>query len=121
LKFLAKSGRINKAQLVLGTVMQMKPITRVNPDGTLESEATVKSFDQAKEMMASIACRRLTNPARTRVAVMHTNAPQLGKFLADTLRAKLAVTPAELNVWEAGPAIAANAGPGAAAIFMVED
>src|SRR5579884_909808 len=121
LKFLAKSGRINKAQLVLGTVMQMKPITRVNPDGTLESETTVKSFEQAKEMIASIASRRLANPACARIAVMHTNAPELGAFLAETLRSKLAATPAEMNVWEAGPAIAANAGPGAAAIFMVEN
>lgn len=121
LKFLAKSGRINKAQLVLGTVMHLVPITRVGVEGTLESETTVKSWDQAQQMLASIMSRRLERPAVSRVAITHTHAPQLGQTIADELRKKLIGPLKELNVYEAGPTIAANAGPGAAAIFMLEE
>lgn len=121
LKFLAKSGRINKAQLVLGTVMHLVPITRVSSEGTLEAETTVKSWDQAQQMLASIMSRRLERPVTSHVAITHTHAPELGQTIADELKKRLTAPLKELNVWEAGPTIAANAGPGAAAIFMLEE
>ncbi|HET9096368.1 MAG TPA: DegV family protein [Candidatus Baltobacteraceae bacterium] len=121
LKFLAKSGRINKAQLVLGTVMHLVPITRVGTDGTLEPETTVKSWDQAKQMLASIMSRRLERPTASRVAITHTHAPELGQTIAEELKKRLIGPLKEISVWEAGPTIAANAGPGAAAIFMLEE
>lgn len=121
LKFLAKSGRINKAQLVLGTVMHLVPITRVGTDGALESETTVKSWEQAQQMLASIMSRKLERPTVSRVAITHTHAPELGQTIAGELRKRLTGPIKELNVYEAGPTIAANAGPGAAAIFMLEE
>jgi DegV family protein with EDD domain len=121
LKFMAKSGRINKAQLVLGTVMHLFPITRVSAEGVIESETTVKSWEQAQQMIASVMFRKLQRPASTRIAITHAHAPQVGQKIADELKSKLSAPLKELNVWEAGPTIAANAGPGAAAIFMIEE
>jgi DegV family protein with EDD domain len=121
LKFMAKSGRINKAQLVLGTVMHLFPITRISADGAIESETTVKSWELAQQMLASIMSRKLERPNRSRVAITHAHAPETGQRIADDLRGKLSAPLKELNVYEAGPTIAANAGPGSAAIFMLED
>lgn len=121
LKFMAKSGRINKAQLVLGTVMHLFPVTRVSSEGVIESETTVKSFDLAQQMVASVMSRKLERPAISRVAITHAHAPELGKKLEEELRAKLTAPLKELTIYEAGPTIAANAGPGSAAIFMLED
>lgn len=121
LKFLQKSGRINKAQLLLGTVMHLVPVTRVSAQGTLEGETTVKSWDQAKQMLANIAARKLEHPLTTRVAIAHTNDPELGSYLLEEFRQRLAAPVKELNLLDAGPTIAANAGPGAAAIFMLEE
>lgn len=121
LKFMAKSGRINKAQLVLGTVMHLFPITRVSSDGSIESEATVKSWDQAQQMVASVMSRKLERPANSRVAITHAHAPEVGKTIEEDLRKKLIGPLKELSVYEAGPTIAANAGPGSAAIFMIEE
>lgn len=121
LKFLAKSGRINKAQLVLGTVMHLFPVTRIGSDGSLESETTVKSWEQAQQMLASVMSRKLERPSQARVAVTHTHAPELAQAIANELRSKLSAPLKELAIYEAGPTIAANAGPGAAGIFMMED
>ena len=121
LKFMAKSGRINKAQLVLGTVMHVFPVTRVGPDGSIESETTVKSWEQAQQMLASVMSRKLVRPANSRVAITHAHSPQVGQTVEDELRKKLSAPLKELNIYEAGPTIAANAGPGAAAIFMLEE
>lgn len=121
LKFMAKSGRINKAQLVLGTVMHLFPVTRISAEGTIESETTVKSWELAQQMLASIMSRKLERPNASRVAITHAHAPETGQRIADDLRSKLSAPLKELNVYEAGPTIAANAGPGSAAIFMLED
>lgn len=121
LKFMAKSGRINKAQLVLGTVMHLFPVTRVSAEGTIESETTVKSWELAQQMIASVMSRKLERPASSRVAITHAHAPDVGKKIEEELRAKLIGPLKELNIYEAGPTIAANAGPGSAAIFMLEE
>jgi DegV family protein with EDD domain len=121
LKFIAKSGRINKAQLVLGTVMRVFPVTRISADGAIETETTVKSWELAQQMLASIASRKLELPAASRVAITHSHAPEVGKTIEEELRKKLIGSLKELNIYEAGPTIAANAGPGSAAIFMLEE
>ncbi|HEV3153950.1 MAG TPA: DegV family protein [Candidatus Baltobacteraceae bacterium] len=121
LKFMAKSGRINKAQLVLGTVMHVFPVTRVTPEGAMEGETTVKSWEQAKEMLASIASRKLERPANSRVFITHANAPADAEFIASELRKKLIAAPKELSIYTAGATIGANVGPGSLGIFMIED
>ncbi len=120
LKFLSKSGRINKAQLALGLLMRLFPVTRVSSSGEMETETTVKSWDQAKDMLAGIVSRRIVHPESTRVAITHTNAPELGEFIAEGLRKRLAA-PKEVTIYRAGPTIGANVGPGAAGIFMLEE
>lgn len=121
LKFLAKSGRINKAQMALGLLMHVFPITRVNRSGDMDSEATTKSFEQAKDLLASVISRKMERPAATRVSVTHTNAPDVGEFVAESLRKRLTAPVKELSVSVAGPTIGANVGPGAAGIFMFEE
>lgn len=121
LKFLARSGRINKAQMALGLMMRVFPVSRVGRSGEMEGETTVKSWEQAKETLASAASRKIERPALTRVAITHTNDPQLGQFVADGLRRRLTAPLKELTIHVAGPSVGANAGPGAAGVFMLEE
>lgn len=121
LRFLAKSGRINKAQMALGLMMNMFPVARVAASGEMESETTVRSWDQAKEMLASIASRRIARPPSTRVAITHTHAPELAQFVADGLKKRLTAPLKELSIYEAGPTVGANVGPGAAGLFFLEE
>jgi DegV family protein with EDD domain len=121
LRFLARSGRINKAQMALGLMMNVFPITRVSRTGEMEGETTVRSWEQAKESLASIAARKIGRPEAARIAVMHTNAPELATFIADGLRQRLSAPPKELSIYTAGPTVGANVGPGAAGVFFTEE
>lgn len=120
LAHLARSGRINKAQVMLGTVMKIIPILRVGPSGVVEGEAQTRTFEKAQELLVEIAMRYIPRPANTRVTVTHANAPELGASIAANLRAKLPAPLKSCTINEAGPAIAVNAGPGAVAIFSAE-
>ena len=121
LRFMQKSGRISRAQLVLGTVMHVFPVTRVNAQGVLEGETTVKSWDQAKDMIANVAARKIVEPAKTRVTITHTHDPELANFVAEALKRRLTAPLRELSIREAGPTIGANVGPGAAGIFILTE
>lgn len=118
---LGRSGRLNKAQVLLGTLMNVVPIIRIDKDGTLVGEATVRSFEKAKEMIVDIALRNLDDHATARIAVTHANDPALGAHVLEELRAKLRTPPRELSLHEAGPTIAANVGAGAVAISFLHE
>jgi len=120
-KFLEKGGRIDQKQLVLATTMHLVPLMRVNAKGALESEATAKTWDEARDLLLSITGRKIERPASTHVAITHANAPELARFASDALDAKCAHGLAELNVYPAGPTIGTNFGPGFLGIFMRED
>lgn len=121
LKYLAKSGRISKAQMILGTMMHLYPIVRLDPSGSLEGETTVKSFDLAKDMIVDIFIRKLEHVATTRITIVHSHDRALADHVLGELRKKLKGTPKQLTVHEAGPAIASNGGPGLVAIFSLEE
>ena len=120
LSHLARSGRINKAQVMLGTVMKIIPILRLTSAGLIEGEAQTRTFEKAQELLVEIAMRYIPRPADTRVMVAHAHAPELGQTIATNLRQKLSAPLKSCTVTEAGPAVAVNAGPGAVAIFSAE-
>ena len=101
--------------------MHVFPVTRVGSEGMMEGETTVKSWEQAKEMLASIASRKLERPPASRVFVTHANAPADAQFVADELRKKLNSPLKELALYTAGVTIGANVGPGSLGIFMLEE
>lgn len=118
---LARSGRIGKAQVMLGTMMKIIPILRVNPaTGVVEGEAQTRTFQKAKELLVEIAMRYIPHPANTRVVIAHAHDAALGAAMETNLRSKLSAPPKYLLVTEAGPAVGVHAGEGAIAIFSAE-
>lgn len=121
LSHLQRTGRIGKAQQVLGTLMRIVPVLALK-DGQVAAEAQVRTFARAQETMLDLSLQAVTNIQLTRFAVMHTNAPQLAEAALGRLNARLAEhRPLQLEVLEAGPVIATHAGAGAVGIFVAED
>ena len=121
LSHLQRTGRIGKAQAVVGTLMKIVPVLALK-DGQVAAEAQVRTFARAQETMLDLALRAVNDVAKARFLVMHTNAPQLATAALEKLRARLgAAKPRMLDVLEAGPVIATHGGPGAVGIFVVQD
>lgn len=122
LTFLGRTGRLNKAQVMLGTMMKVTPVLKVdNATGKVEGEAQARSFEKAQELIVDIALRFIPNPLRTRILVGHCNSPQVAAAMEGGLRNKLTVPPKTLTIYEAGPSVAVNSGPGSVAIFSLEE
>ncbi len=121
LSHLQRTGRIGKAQQVLGTLMKIVPVI-VLKDGQVSAEAQVRTFARAQSAMIDLALAAVTDVSKARFLVMHTDAPQLAENAIAQLRAKLGETrPRLLDILEAGPVIATHAGPGAVGICVAQD
>ncbi len=117
LSFLQRGGRIGKAQAVLGSLMKMVPVLRLK-DGEVAAEATVRTFARAKQTMLDLTMQNTPDLARARYLVIHTNDLTAAQTVIDALRTRLAgAEPKQLDILEAGPAIAVHVGPGAVGIF----
>ena len=121
LSHLQRTGRIGKAQQVLGTLMKIVPVIALK-DGQVSAEAQVRTFARAQSSMIDLALAAVTDASKARFLVMHTDAPQLAENAMIQLRAKLdGVEPRLLDILEAGPVIATHAGPGAVGICVAQD
>ncbi len=121
LSHIQRTGRIGKAQQVLGTLMKIVPVLALK-DGQVAAEAQVRTFNRAQETMLDLAMNGVTDVANARFLVMHTNAPQLADNALAKLKHRLnGADPRLLATLEAGPVIATHAGAGAVGIFVAQD
>jgi len=118
LSHVTRTGRIGKAQAVLGGLLKIVPVLRIGK-GEVEVEARVRTFARAQETIVESTVRDLGEVANARIMVMHAHAPEAGQALLEMLRAKLDAEPAFLAMAEGGPAISTHAGEGAVAIFSI--
>ena len=120
LSHIQRTGRIGKAQAVLGSLTKIVPVLSLK-DGQVAAEAQVRTFARAQETMLDLIVRAAPDPSRAHFLAVHTNAPHLAETAAQKLRERLGgVSPAFLEVWEAGPVIATHGGEGAVGIFVAE-
>ncbi len=117
---IARTGRIGRAQAVIGSLMKIVPVLTLR-DGVVTPEAQVRTFARAQETMLDLILRAVTDPSKARFLALHTRAPQLAQAAADRLRARLGgVEPELLEIWEAGPVIATHGGEGAVGVFLAQ-
>ena len=113
LSHLQRTGRIGRARAALGTLMKVVPVLALR-DGSIVAEAQVRTFARARETALDLLMQAVSNPANARFAIVHVGAPELAESVVAQLRERLSgVTPAKLDIWEAGPVIATHGGLGA--------
>ncbi|MFN2527171.1 MAG: DegV family protein [Candidatus Baltobacteraceae bacterium] len=118
LTHVVRTGRIGRAKAALGTLMKIVPVISLK-DGVVEAAAQVRTFARAQETIVDLTLQNITDPARARLMVMHTKAPDIAERVARRLREGLGVQPAFMQLLEAGPVIATHVGAGAVGVFSV--
>ncbi len=112
LKYLAASGRAPVLQAMLGNLLDIKPMMKVE-DGTLHLVGRVRGRRKSKrELIDMVAAQVGDHPLR--VAVVNANAPAEAEDLAGEVKNSLNVQ--VLDIVELGPVLGALAGPGTLAI-----
>jgi DegV family protein with EDD domain len=119
LDYLQKGGRIGRAQVLAGTLLNVKPILGV-ADGVVVPLGRVRGRQKALEEFARIFTEATDDVDGLRLAIAHANAPEWVDVLTDM--ARKARPKAELELVEnLGAVVGTHAGPGAVGFFWLQD
>jgi DegV family protein with EDD domain len=113
LEFLHKGGRIGGAKRFLGTMLNIKPILEMS-EGKIEAVEQVRTQKRALDRMAELIKEKAAGEEPLRMAVFHSNVPELALKLKDETQALF--SPEEIYISELSPAIGTHVGPGTLAI-----
>ena len=116
LTHLVKGGRLTKTQGLLGSMLSIKPILRITPEGTIEAEEKVRSTKRALQTIVAKAQGRNVDFSKKRVAIVHTYGAKTVPELMELVQQELG--PKEIVQGLIGPTIGTHAGPGGIALFF---
>ena len=110
LVYLAKGGRASNAQAFIGTVLQMKPLLKVE-NGLIEGAERIRTTSKAHARLRHIVEEGIRGKSNVQAAVMYTAIKDKAQALADHIRTSAHLS--EVPVLTISPAVSAHTGPGA--------
>lgn len=114
LEYLRKGGRIGKASAVLGSLLNIKPILSIDPEGEVAAVDRIRGQKKAMARLVELLEGNLGGrPLRLQIA--HANHPEGAVELRALIEEKF--TLASVGYVTLGPVIGAHAGPGVVAAF----
>jgi len=116
LEFLQRGGRIGRAAALIGGLLQLKPLLRVD-------EGQVVPFERTRTR--SKAINGLIDfvrgfPHVERIAAIHVSDPEAAAKLADQLAGVTGIPRDQILVMQIGPVIGTHIGPGAMGVALFE-
>ncbi len=109
LEYLQKGRRIHKAQALLGTLLEIKPILGLK-DGDVVPTDRVRGGHNVIPKLVSLFSERVDPERPVFVAVGHASAPRWGSRLKEAIVEAFEVV--ELHEGEIGPIVGTHVGPG---------
>lgn len=111
LEFLQRNGRIGKARALLGSLLEVKPILHIDPEGVVAPLDKVRGKSRTLPRTLELLQQRVPRGSRVKMAVLHTQAPeQAAEWLA---AAREIYQAEEALIAPIGSVIATHVGPGA--------
>lgn len=108
LTYLERSGRLSKGAAFIGGLLSVKPIISMK-NGELTVVEKVRTFSQSVQRILEITRDKLKNQPCSTLAVLHTNALDQARVLAE--QAKSVINCREILYSEMGPTLAVSGGP----------
>jgi len=119
LEYLQKGGRIGRAQALVGTLLNVRPILAIE-DGEVVPVARVRGRQKALEEFARVFGEATRDEAGLRVSIAHANAPEWVEVVTDFVGKTRPHAEIEL-VETLGAVVGTHAGPGAVGFFWFQD
>ncbi len=116
LRYLYMGGRIGRAQHLVGTMLNIKPLIGME-DGVIVALGTARSRPKAYAKMAEMVSERIGQGAKARVAFMHCAAFEQAELLQRQVLDR--VDCAEVFITALSPALAVHTGPGMVGLSFV--
>jgi len=120
LMYLHRGGRLSKLQAIAGSIIGIKPLLNVAPDGSLKLKDKARGRKAALETLVSQLKRSLKDGTKLdTVVISHSNCAEDAETVAKLVREVVEVR--EFLISMMGPVIGAHVGPGCIAMFFEAD
>jgi DegV family protein with EDD domain len=120
LMYLHRGGRLSKLSAIGGSILGIKPMLNIQPDGTLSLREKVRGRDAALELMIDQLKRSVAPGAvLDTVFISHTDCEDEAFKLAGMVKA--AVNARHVEIVMMGPVIGAHVGPGSITLVFEAD
>jgi len=120
LHYLHRGGRLSKLQAIAGSIIGIKPLLNVAPDGTLKLKDRARGRKAALNALVAQMKRSLNDDTKLdTVVISHSNCEEDAKTLAELVKAVVPVK--EFVIVMMGPVVGAHVGPGCIALFFEAD
>jgi len=117
LVYLKRGGRVSPAVALVGSVLGIKPIMRVDEEGKLVKVSTTRGRKKSLIALCDKLGEQCNNPEETTIFISHADCLEelddMKKYLKSTYGVKVK------NISHIGPVIGAHAGPNTVAFFFV--
>lgn len=117
LDYLAKNGRIGRAQHFLGTVLNMKPILTLDREGYVAAVERVRGKGKVIPRLIELLSGRISSRTPVYACVMNADAPTEGEKLKEAVCSSFDVR--RLYEVEIGSVIGTHVGPGTLALCLI--
>lgn len=114
LKYLVRGGRVGKFSGIVGTILNIKPVLRVNNEGKLVSYKKIITRKKSIAEMQNIVQEKIADTKH--VLIAHAVCNNDAQTLADSLKSTLNVNPIITDLTQV---IGSHTGPGLLAVFFI--
>lgn len=117
LEWLQRNGRIGKASALLGSLLNLHPVLRIE-EGSITPHAKIRGkMTKVLHSLVDSAGEFVPHGSKVQVAIVHANCPERVEELSKLLAAAYKID--ELTVNQIGPVIGVHVGPGAIGVIVV--
>lgn len=119
LEYLKRGGRVSPLVGSIGSLLQIKPVLRVDEEGRLIPWAKARGRRRALDMLMEMMERQCVDGCSRVVAISHADCLAEAQDMEQRMREKFDLD--EVIIHQIGPVIGAHAGPDTLSIFFLGD
>ena len=116
LKYLHRGGRLSKTAATFGTMLDIKPILKINDEGKLAPDAKVRGRRKSLSELQRRTEKSAVKLSEQTIFISHGDCLKEAQALGEQM---VAAGAKDVVISSIGPVIGAHAGPGTIAIFCI--
>ena len=117
LNHLHRGGRVSKATVVLGTMVQIKPIIHMDNNGALQVIGKERGRKKALNKIVDMAVKQAEGWDNDIIMITHGDCIEDAEYVASLVRQKMGIDNILIN--NIGTVIGSHTGPGVVAVFCM--
>lgn len=117
LNHLKRGGRLSSAAAVIGIILHIKPMLRIDPEGKVGVLGKARGRKNSISKLAELVINRIENPEEQIIGICHGDCIDEALKLKEIILEKITVKDVLINY--TGPAVGTHGGPGNLAVFFM--